>query len=318
MWVRQLAADAGANDSHQVDAFDRVHRERSNVWSALDFCLIAPDGVENGVAICRDLWIYWACQGPVSDVRRLMADLLERLPSAQRSRGTVLWVAAMLAAQDGDPTTSGRNAEEALAIGRTLSDAEIVGWALQARGYAAYVERRWDDLLAAATESLSLARTMGSPFRELSALGLLAVAHTARGELDDGIGVARDAIRLSEEIGESWVRAYLFQYMAVAMLHSGDVARGRGARPGVHRPPPRSRRPQRHGDRSRCARVDRDRAGRSAIAPRHSWAPPKRLAVDPSAILEPLRADHDRAEAAARDRARLVAIRGCASGRPAA
>ena len=223
-WVRQLAAEAGANDSRQVGAFERAHRERSNIWSALEYCLTAPDRVDLGAEICLDLWIYWACQGPVSDVRRLMADLLDQLPRADRSRGTVLWVAAMLAAQDGDPLTSGRNAEEALAIGRTLNDAEIVGWSLQGRGYAAYVERRWDDLLAAATESLTLARTMGSAFRELSALGLLAVAHTARGEPDEGIAVARDAIRLSERIGESWVRAYLFQYMAVAMLQRGDGA----------------------------------------------------------------------------------------------
>ena len=100
-----------------------------------------------------------------------MADLLEHLPFADRSRGTVLWVAAMLAAQDDDPSTSGRNAEEALAIGSSQNDAEIVGWSLQARGYVAYIERRWDDLLAAATESLSLARTMGSAFRELAAWG---------------------------------------------------------------------------------------------------------------------------------------------------
>ena len=296
-WVRQLAADAGANDSHQVDAFDRVHRERSNVWSALDFCLTAPDGVENGVAICRDLWIYWACQGPVSDVRRLLADLLERLPSAQRSRGTVLWVAAMLAAQDGDPMTSGRNAEEALAIGRTLSDAEIAGWALQARGYAAYVERRWDDLLAAATESLSLARTMGSLFRELAALGLLAVAHTGRGELDDGIGVARDAIRLSEQIGESWVRAYLFQYMALAMLQSGDVGEAEG-----------------HARASLALRRDlgdlngmatgADVLASIAIArgtpDRAATLLGAAKAMRRLAILEPLRPDHDRAEGAAR------------------
>ena len=66
---------------------------------------------------------------------------------------------------------------------------------------------------------------MGSAFRELSALALLAVPARRAASIGDGIErSARDAIRLSEQLGESWVRAYLLQYLAVAMLRSGDEA----------------------------------------------------------------------------------------------
>ena len=37
-WIRTLAVLAGATNSHQLEAIERIRTERANVWSALDFC----------------------------------------------------------------------------------------------------------------------------------------------------------------------------------------------------------------------------------------------------------------------------------------
>ena len=146
--------------------------------AALEFCLSDSGEAEAGAAICRDLWVYWAAQGPATDVRRVLAALLELIPAPDRSRGALLWISALFSSQSGDQSTAIRMATEALAIGRATSDPELVGWSLQGLGVAAYLEGRWDDTIAYGTESINLARTMASRFLALSATVLLAVGRT--------------------------------------------------------------------------------------------------------------------------------------------
>ena len=54
-----------------------------------------------------------------------------------------------------------RSGTEALAIGRSIGDPEVVAWALQSLGVTAYLTNRLDDAIAYATKTLALARTMG-------------------------------------------------------------------------------------------------------------------------------------------------------------
>jgi non-specific serine/threonine protein kinase len=147
-WVRAIASIAGANDARQVEAFERISVERANLWTALESCLSDPGEAAVGAEICRDLWIYWAAQGPASDVRRVLAALLEMIPAPDRSRGALLWISALFSSQSGDQSAAIRMATEALEIGRATSDPELVGWSLQGLGVAAYLEGRWDDTIA--------------------------------------------------------------------------------------------------------------------------------------------------------------------------
>ena len=223
-WIRAIASIAGANDARQVEAFERISVERANLWTALEFCLSDSSEAEAGAAICRDLWVYWAAQGPATDVRRVLAALLELIPAPDRSRGALLWISALFSSQSGDQSTATEMATQALAIGRATSDPELVGWSMQGLGVAAYLEGRWDDTIAYGMESINLARTMGLRFLALSATVLLAVGRTFRGELDEGIALATDGLRLSEALGETWQRATLLQFLAVATLHRGEPA----------------------------------------------------------------------------------------------
>jgi non-specific serine/threonine protein kinase len=299
-WIRELASIAGANDARQVVAFERISIERANLWAALEFCLSEPGEAEAGAAICGDLWVYWAAQGPATDVRRMLAALLELIPAPDRSRGTLLWISALFFSQMGDQSTASRMATEGLAIGRATSDPELVGWSLQGLGVVAYLEGRWDDTVAYGTESINLARTMASRFLALSATVLLAVGRTFRGEHDEGIALATDGIRQSEALGETWQRATLLQFLAVATLHRGEPAEAdRYAR--------------------QCLELKRDLGDLTGMASAIEALASIAMALGsgertatllgaadatwrsiPIAILEPLRADHDHAGADAR------------------
>ena len=147
----------------------RISAERANLWSALEFCLRDPAEAAVGAEICRDLWIYWASAGPATDVRRVLAALIELSPTPGRPRGVLLWTSAVFSSHARGSTAAARMATEALEIGRAMHDPDIVVWALQALGVAAYFDRRWDDTIGYATESLNLAETMAFGFAALSA-----------------------------------------------------------------------------------------------------------------------------------------------------
>jgi predicted ATPase len=71
-WICGLGKIAGAWDARQAAIFHRMHREQDNLWAALDFCLRHPGEIAAGAALAQDLFVYWACRGPVSDVRGLL------------------------------------------------------------------------------------------------------------------------------------------------------------------------------------------------------------------------------------------------------
>ena len=139
-----------------------------------------------------------------------------------------------------------------------------------------------------------------SRFLALSATVLLTVGRTFRGELDEGIALATDGLRLSEALGETWQRATLLQFLAVATLHRGEPAEA-----DLHA--------------RQCLELKRDLGDLVGMAsasrpwrrspwlwaresaPPHSWVRRTRCGDrSPPRFSEPLRADHDRAGADAR------------------
>jgi predicted ATPase/DNA-binding CsgD family transcriptional regulator len=222
-WIGALAAIAGAGDSRQVEAFERIRSERANVWSALDFCRRSAGEAEAGAGIVRDLWVYWLSQGPATDVDRLIADLLELVPPGGRARGALLWVGSIFQSELGDVKEATRMAAEGLGIGRAIGDPEIVFWSMQMQAVAAYLDGRSDEVLEIGVESLAVATAMGWPHGQLSAALCQVMGYSVKGG-DRLISVARGAVALSETLGETWQRASLHQFLATALLQRADIS----------------------------------------------------------------------------------------------
>jgi predicted ATPase/DNA-binding CsgD family transcriptional regulator len=221
-WIRALAKMAGAWDSRQAEMFHRAYLERDNLWAALDFCLRQPDQVAAGAELAQNLLAYWSSRGPISDVRRVLASLIEVAPEDSIPRARLLWVAASMATSQNDYEASCALALESLRIGTLLKDAEVVGWSL------IYVTiARWfaGDVAEAArlNESvLSLARVMQLPQLELAALNLLAYVSLAAGELDRVAEAGGQGLENSKVRGELWLRALLLNVMSQASWQRGE------------------------------------------------------------------------------------------------
>ena len=221
-WIADLAAAVGAQDGRQVELLRRVQAERANLWAAIDFCLGDPSEAERGLGLCSDLWVYWSTQGPITDVRRVFAALLQSVPAATQSRARALSTAGFVSFLQNDYTLAGQMFAEAAAIGRAIGDADVVARSLAFLSLVSWVEGRSDDAVSFADESLNLARSMHLRAATLLALDARGYAFLGQGDFDAAIAIAGEGIHLSEELGETWIRGIMFRLLARASLGRGD------------------------------------------------------------------------------------------------
>jgi predicted ATPase/DNA-binding CsgD family transcriptional regulator len=224
-WIRVLGEAVGAWDSRQVAFFDRMHRERDNLWAALDFCARQPAEVAAASQLAQDLLPYWVSRGPFGDVRRVLTSLAELAPEDSVPRGRLLWVAAIMAMSANDYDACAALGEESLRIGTAARDVEVVGWAL----HVVAVSRLYAGDLAGAKEqiesALTLARLMGLHQAEMIWPNTLSTILIAAGEIDRAIETGEHAAALSKERGESWCRGYQLDFLARAYWLRGDRER---------------------------------------------------------------------------------------------
>jgi non-specific serine/threonine protein kinase len=224
-WIRILGEAIGAWDSRQVALFDRLHRERDNLWAALDFCARQPAGVSAASELAQDLLPYWASRGPFGDVRRVLTSLAELAPEDSVPRGRLLWVAAIMALSTNDYDAYTALGEESLRIGTEARDVEVVGWALHV---VASSRLQAGDLVGAEEHiesALTLARLMGLHQGEMIWPSTLSLILIAAGEIERAIEACERAATLTEERGESWCRGYQLNFLARACWLRGDRER---------------------------------------------------------------------------------------------
>jgi non-specific serine/threonine protein kinase len=221
-WIRVLGAGIGAWDNRQVTLFDRMHRERDNLWAALDFCARQPVGVAAASELAQDLHPYWTSRGPFGDVRRVLISLAELAPEDAVSRGRLLWVAAIMAASQNDYDACAALSEESQRIGTAARDVEVVAWALI---MSSMPRLRAGDLVGAkerVESALTLARLMGLDHVEMAGLSTLSPILIATGEIDLAIEIGERDRALSEACGETWHRGYQLDFLARAYWLHGD------------------------------------------------------------------------------------------------
>jgi predicted ATPase/DNA-binding CsgD family transcriptional regulator len=224
-WIRVLGEAIGAWDNRQVALFERMHRERDNLWAALDFCARPPADVAAASELAQDLLPYWVSRGPFGDVRRVLTALAELAPEDSASRGRLLWVAAIMASSVNDHDACAALSEESLRIGTAARDVEVAGWALTV---SAIPRLRAGDLADAkerVESALSLARLMHLEQVELTGLNTLCPILIAAGEIDRVIELGERDVALGAERGESWCRGYQLDFLARAYWLRGDRER---------------------------------------------------------------------------------------------
>lgn len=224
-WLVGFLAGADLFDSaaREVEGFDRIHRERDNLWSALEFCRREPGEAGAGIVLVAALTNYWLSRGPLRDVRRYLESLLPLTEPDSLLRTRCLIGIALFADAMGDADTGESAGGEALRIARLLGETTWIGWACGGLLLAAFVRGRNEGVD-------DLAETMLAAGRATDNTGMVAVATHYRclnwlgqGRVDDAIDLGDECLAMLRAHGNLYVRGTIANTVAEARRRRGEL-----------------------------------------------------------------------------------------------
>src|SRR5262249_41018755 len=139
-WVVGLAHATSTFDDTNPQTFDAIHRERDNLWSALEHCRCQAGEAAAGVDIVASLTNYWLARGPLRDIWRYIESLLPLTEPDSQVRARALVTAALFSSALDDAATGEAHGVEAMRIAGVLGSADVACWAAGALLFTAFVQ----------------------------------------------------------------------------------------------------------------------------------------------------------------------------------
>jgi len=208
----------GPGRAEWIAALDADHE---NLRAALRFCLSEPGEAAAGAQIACDLWRYWETHGHLTEGRRVLAALLERLDQTSPPP-RALWVAGFLAMVQGDMPTARTLLEAGLSAARLLGDSNAEAWALSFLGFVTYSLGQAEDGQALAESALRRHEEIGNQIGVALALAQTGFIRLCSGEPRMAADLYTRCARVSESSGNVWYQTYAQWAVGVATWMLGD------------------------------------------------------------------------------------------------
>jgi non-specific serine/threonine protein kinase len=254
-WILQVARGALPFDQTQLEGMQAVHRERGNVWSAMEFSRRQTGHAEAGHEICTALSNYWLARGPLRDARRYLESLLPLAEPDSTFRARCLTGVALFANALDDAVTARTMAREALAIANRLGDTATAGWAAGSLLFAAFVLAEPDDVATLSRLMIEAGNSTGSQGTVALAMHYTSLNWLGQGRIEDAIETAEAGVAICREAGDLFARGVLLNTLAEARRARGELAEAEAlAREGVA-----------------CKHVFDDRRGVAALIETLAW-----------------------------------------------
>ena len=221
-WYAALAARREAFGPRRAEWITDLDTDHENLRAAIEFCMSDPWEVAAGAELACHLWRYWETHGHLTEGRRIMAALLDKLDETATVRPQALWVAGFLALVQGDTARARALLEAALAAARQAGDAGNVAYASSFLGYAMYWLGEEDQGHALAESALDLHQQSGDQVGVVLAqmqIGFLRLRARQVQMAADWFG---ECARTCESSGNTWYHAYARLGLGVAALLLAD------------------------------------------------------------------------------------------------
>jgi predicted ATPase/DNA-binding CsgD family transcriptional regulator len=220
-WYAAMAARQEAFGPGRAEWIAALDADHENLRAALRFCLAEPGEAAAGAQIACDLWRYWETHEHLTEGRRVLEALLERLGQTSPAP-RALWVAGYLAMVQGDLPTARRLLEAGLSAARLAGDADAEAWALSFLGYVIYSFGKTDDGQALAESALRLHEETGNQTGIALALAQTGFIRLCSGEPRMAADLYTQCARVSESSGNVWYQTYAQWAVGVATWLLGD------------------------------------------------------------------------------------------------
>ena len=221
VYYAALAARQEAFGPGRAEWISALDADHENLRAALRFCLSEPGGAAAGAQIACDLWRYWETHGHLTEGRRVLAALLERLGQTSPAP-RALWVAGFLAMVQGDMSTARTLLEAGLSAARLLGDRDAEAWALSFLGYVTYSLGQAEDGQARVESAIRLHEETGNQIGVALALAQAGFIRLCSGEPRMAADLYTHCARVSESSGNIWYQTYAQWAVGVATWMLGD------------------------------------------------------------------------------------------------
>ena len=221
-WYTALAARREAFGPRRAEWITDLDTDHENLRAAIEFCVSDLREVAAGAALACHLWRYWETHGHLTEGRRIMAALLERLDETAEVRPLALWVAGFLALVQGDAAGARALLEAALAAARQAGDDQSVAYASGFLGYAMHWLGEEDQGHALAENALALHQRSGDQVGVVLAQMQIGFIHLCAGEAPSAADWFGQCARTCESSGNTWYHAYARWGLGVAALLMAD------------------------------------------------------------------------------------------------
>jgi predicted ATPase/DNA-binding NarL/FixJ family response regulator len=221
-WYAALAARQEAFGPGRAGWIASLDADHENLRAALEFCLSEPREVAAGAELACDLWRYWETHGHLTEGRRILAALLDKLDETAPVRPRALWVAGFLALVQGDLPGARALLEAGLSAARKAGDARAAAYASSYLSYVMYYLGEADQGNALAETALRMHRDCGDQIGVAMALTQLGSTHLHSGEPAAAAERFCDCARVCERSGNIWYQTYAQRGLGLATWLLGD------------------------------------------------------------------------------------------------
>jgi predicted ATPase len=199
---------------------ERLEREHDNLRAALDRLEGSGEG-QLAQRLAGALWRYWYMRGHLTEGRRRLESALAADASPTVARATALNGAAGMAVTAGDFATARAQAEDGLAIHRTLGDAPGYARSYFMLGFAAIEEGDFPRARPLLEESVRLFHTLHDEHRTGIATFNLAWAYDELGDRERAVALTEDNLQRARALRDERLEAFSLESLA-GYAHADD------------------------------------------------------------------------------------------------
>jgi tetratricopeptide (TPR) repeat protein len=203
----------------QVLWLNRLHDELDNIRMAMEWSLAAD--VESGLSLLTVPIPFWFLRSTAREVEDWLERLLSQYSASTPLRAKALAIQSQCIVENGNFEEARRLAEESLELARAINDTQSEAFSLLSLGKVVSQQGSMESGEAFVYESLALYKSLEDKIGQANAIGWLCFNHN---DIRRSLDFAREALRLSREIGDVNGVAYYLSAVARRMIWSGDLS----------------------------------------------------------------------------------------------
>ena len=207
-WYAGLAARQEAFGPGRARWIATLDADHENLRAALRFCVSEPGEAAAGAQLACDLWRYWETHGHLTEGRRVLAALLDRLDYSAPVRPRALWIAGYLAEVQGDIREARVLLEASISAAKSTCDADAIAYASTYLGFVLYSLGEAAGGQAVAETALRLHREADDQIGAAQALMAIGYTHLYSGEPQAAADRFAECARVCQSGGNVWYQTY--------------------------------------------------------------------------------------------------------------